>query len=110
MFGIGVPELIVILALALIVLGPEQLPQVARRIAGFVNELRRAADEFKSEFDVDQVTDLKLLDKIDLSELDQAKRPPGGLGDDWKQAEGPSLRSSEEREEKEVEQSDTKDN
>ncbi len=88
MFGIGFPELLVILAIALIVLGPEQLPQVARKIAGFVNELRRAADEFKSEFDVDEVTDLKLLDKMDLSKLDQASRPPGGVGGEWRPATG----------------------
>ena len=88
MFGIGFPELLVILALALIVLGPEQLPRVARKLARFVNELRRTADEFKSEFDVDEITDLKLLDRMDLKELDQTRFQPGGLGGEWKEAKG----------------------
>lgn len=105
MFGIGVPELIVIFAIALIVLGPEQLPQVAKKIARFVNELKRTADEFKSEFDVDEVTDLKLLDKMELPELDQTKRPPGGLGGDWK----PAKAHAKEIEEKEKGESSVKE-
>ncbi len=105
MFGIGVPELIVIFAIALIVLGPEQLPQVAKKIARFVNDLKRTADEFKSEFDVDDVTDLKLLDKMELPELDQAKHPPGGLGGDWK----PAKRHAKEIEEKEKGESSIKE-
>jgi Sec-independent protein translocase protein TatA len=34
MFGVGFPELVVILAVALIVLGPQRLPEVARMLGG----------------------------------------------------------------------------
>ncbi|MGH7931381.1 MAG: twin-arginine translocase TatA/TatE family subunit [Candidatus Binatia bacterium] len=50
MFGIGMPELLLILGLALIVLGPKKLPELARALGKGMAELRRATDEIKDEF------------------------------------------------------------
>lgn len=50
MFGIGPEELMVILVLALLVLGPERLPKVARDVGRVVGELRRTSDELRDEF------------------------------------------------------------
>lgn len=47
MFGIGLPELIVILGLALIVVGPDKLPDLARSIAKGILELKKMAEEVK---------------------------------------------------------------
>jgi Tat protein translocase TatB subunit len=47
MFGIGLPELIVILGLALIVVGPEKLPDLARSIAKGILELKKTAEGVK---------------------------------------------------------------
>ena len=48
MFGIGLPELILIMAVALIVVGPEKLPELAKTLAKQVVELKRAANALKN--------------------------------------------------------------
>ena len=50
MFGVGVPELVVIFLVALIILGPKQLPEVAKFLGKALGEFRRATDEITAEF------------------------------------------------------------
>jgi len=50
MFGIGIPELMLIMVIALIVLGPERMPRVARDLGKVVGDLRRTSDELREEF------------------------------------------------------------
>lgn len=49
MFGIGLPEMILILALALIFVGPDKLPELARSIAKGVMELKKTAEGLKDQ-------------------------------------------------------------
>ncbi|MCY4487689.1 MAG: Sec-independent protein translocase protein TatB [Deltaproteobacteria bacterium] len=49
MFGIGMPELLLILAVALIVLGPKKLPEMARALGRGLAEFRRTTDDMKRE-------------------------------------------------------------
>ena len=49
MFGIGVPELLVILVVALIVLGPKRLPEVAKALGKGLAEFRRATSDLTEE-------------------------------------------------------------
>jgi Tat protein translocase TatB subunit len=49
MFGIGVPELLVILVVALIVLGPKRLPEVAKALGKGLAEFRRATSDLTDE-------------------------------------------------------------
>ena len=50
MFGIGTGELLLLLFLALLVLGPERMPKVARDVGKVLNDLRRTSDELREEF------------------------------------------------------------
>jgi Tat protein translocase TatB subunit len=47
MFGIGFTELLLVLVVALLVLGPDKLPEVARSMAKAYNELRRTGHDLK---------------------------------------------------------------
>ena len=51
MFGIGFPELILILALALIVVGPDKLPDIARSMAKTLVDLKKTAEGLKESFE-----------------------------------------------------------
>jgi TatA/E family protein of Tat protein translocase len=48
MLDIGIQELVVIMILALLVFGPERLPELGRRMGRAMREFRRASDEFRS--------------------------------------------------------------
>ena len=55
MFGIGMPELVVTLVVALIVLGPKRLPEAARGLGKAFAELRRATSGITEELDNAQI-------------------------------------------------------
>ncbi len=44
MFGLGMSEIIVLVVLGLVLIGPKELPQLARTLGRFLNELKRTTD------------------------------------------------------------------
>lgn len=53
MFGIGMTEMIIIAAVALVVLGPKKLPDLARSLGKGFAEFKRATNELKSTIDLE---------------------------------------------------------
>ena len=72
MFGIGMPELLIILVVALIVVGPKKLPDMAKSLGKGLSQFRKAADEIKEEFSEHETyQDLKGLNKSFRETLDE---------------------------------------
>lgn len=70
MFGIGMQEIIIILVIALIIIGPKKLPDLARALGRAMGEFRRAADNLKEDLDINGVKEAK--EKL-IRDLNQAQ-------------------------------------
>lgn len=88
-------ELIVIALLALVVLGPTRLPQIARKAGGWVSELRSAAREITSGLE-SEVAEFKQVGEEMRAPLDEVKKPfteirdeMSGLPDEGHEWKGP---------------------
>ena len=64
MFGsIGMTELIVIMVVALVVIGPKRLPELARTLGKALGDFKRATSDFQNSFSVEDDYDLDVLDE-----------------------------------------------
>jgi sec-independent protein translocase protein TatB len=72
--GMGLPEIGVILVVALLVFGPEKLPEIARQAGGFVRTLRQMADNAKNDLGREMGEDFSDLDLKDLDPREIVRR------------------------------------
>lgn len=80
MFGIGMPEMLLILAIALIVIGPKKLPDLAKSLGRAFAEFKRATSELKESLELEsELKDIRstfndmgsdIKDAIDVVEMD----------------------------------------
>jgi sec-independent protein translocase protein TatB len=74
MFGMGWPEIGVILVVAMIVFGPDKLPDLARQAGGFVRTLRQMAETAKNDLGREIGQDLSGLNLRDLDPREVVRR------------------------------------
>ena len=84
MFGIGMPEMLVILALALIIIGPKKLPDLAKSLGRAMREFKRATNEFKETIQLE-------------SELSEVKETFNDLSDGVKDAVDLNLKPEKQK-------------
>ncbi len=53
MFGMGFGEILLVLVIALVFLGPEKIPETARTLGKWAHELKRSMDDLKGAFEKD---------------------------------------------------------
>jgi TatA/E family protein of Tat protein translocase len=98
MFGIGMPELLLLLAIALIVIGPKKLPDLAKSLGRAMREFKKATNEFKETIQIDEdLSDVKedIKDSVspkketaEFKRPDESKSDEGDVDPNGKEAEG----------------------
>ncbi|RPH46430.1 MAG: twin-arginine translocase subunit TatB [Burkholderiales bacterium] len=78
MFDIGLSEMVVLAVVALVVLGPERLPKVAKQAGAWMGKLRRYVDDVKS--DINRQMELSELRDLKSQLTDAAKDIQSSVG------------------------------
>ena len=81
MFNIGLPEMLVILAIALIVFGPNKLPELAKAFGRAMREFKKATEEVKESFreetrDLEEIRSSMTQENL-FDDLAKAMEEPG---------------------------------
>ena len=98
MFGIGPMELVVILVMALLVLGPKRMPELARTLGRGLGEFRRASSELRQSLALDDLQN-ELRDGLaGVNSIHKPEDRPAQAGDDL----DPGKSSNEESSDSEV--------
>lgn len=78
MFGMGFPELLLVLVIAFIVIGPEKLPHLARALGKGLHEIRRATEEVRTEIEKEGRS---IQEELKKEESGDSKKGEKGAGE-----------------------------
>jgi Tat protein translocase TatB subunit len=73
MFGIGIPELVIIIIVALLVVGPSKLPELARSMGKALGEFRRLADDVKETIEQEMAKEPEKEEETQKEEQQKAE-------------------------------------
>jgi Tat protein translocase TatB subunit len=90
MFNIGFPELLIIVAIALIVFGPNKLPELARAFGKAMREFKKATEEVKESFEAET----KDLDELKSTLAEEREKFLAGLTEEVSETTGEAPISS----------------
>ena len=81
-FGVGLPEVTVILILALLIFGPKKLPELVKQLGKTLKSLKKASNEFQNEIDQvineeDKEESPKYIENDQTNEINQEKLDSG---------------------------------
>ena len=93
MFGIGFPELIIIMVVALLVVGPSKLPELAKSLGKTFQEFRRMADDVKESFE-EEIADNKSSSGEQAENQKEARKESDETNFNQKQTDTTNNRSS----------------
>ncbi|HEX5994963.1 MAG TPA: twin-arginine translocase TatA/TatE family subunit [Jiangellales bacterium] len=79
MFGLGLGEIAIIMVVALVVFGPDRLPEMAKQAAAFVRDMRKMVANARRDIGV-SIQDLG-IDEEDLRTLRQLRNPKAFVRD-----------------------------
>ena len=91
MFNIGFPELLIIVAIALIVFGPNKLPELAKAFGRAMREFKKATEEVKESFEAET----KDLDELKSTFAEEREKFLAGLTEEASETTGETPISSE---------------
>jgi sec-independent protein translocase protein TatA len=113
MFGLGIPELIVIFVIALVVFGPKKLPELGKSIGRAMAEFKKASEDFQESVrtemrEVERETsvkeDLKRIEQGVMADTEKTEDPgatpkgdPGTAEKDHRSAEAAYEEKQKER-------------
>lgn len=93
MFGIGFPELIIIMVVALLVVGPSKLPELAKSLGKTFREFRRMADDVKESFE-EEIADDKSSSVVQAENQEEARKESDETNFSQEQTDTTNNRSS----------------
>ena len=74
-FGVGLPEVTVILVLALLIFGPKKLPELGKQLGKTLQSLKNASNEFQNELNkaVNESENTKTNNMIEKNKSENTK-------------------------------------
>jgi sec-independent protein translocase protein TatB len=67
MFGLGFGEIVIILVLALVLLGPQKLPEVAKQLGKGLRDFKKASDDLKGQFEKEFYADERKAERARIA-------------------------------------------